>query len=61
MKNALEIRDAQIEDRPFDEYPSLERFFPFLARFSTRYAAMKMTSNSFTGSCGWKPKGPSVT
>jgi signal transduction histidine kinase len=31
MKNALEIRDAQIEDRPFDEYPSLERFFPFLA------------------------------
>ena len=31
MKNALEIRDSQIEDRPFDEYPSLERFFPFLA------------------------------
>jgi signal transduction histidine kinase len=31
MKNALEIRDAQIEDRPFDQYPSLERFFPFLA------------------------------
>lgn len=31
MKNALEIRDAQIADRPMDEYPSLERFFPFLA------------------------------
>jgi signal transduction histidine kinase len=31
MKNALEIRDAQIEDRPFDQYPSVERFFPFLA------------------------------
>ncbi len=31
MKNALEIRDAQIKDRPFDGYPSLERFFPFLA------------------------------
>ena len=31
MKNALEIRDAQIEDRRFDRYPSLERFFPFLA------------------------------
>ena len=31
IKNALEIRDAQIEDRRFDQYPSLERFFPFLA------------------------------
>lgn len=31
VKNALEIRDAQIEDRQFDRYPSLERFFPFLA------------------------------
>ncbi len=31
MKNALEIRDAQIADRPIGAYPSLERFFPFLA------------------------------
>jgi signal transduction histidine kinase len=31
MTNALKIRDAQIADRPIDEYPSLERFFPFLA------------------------------
>jgi len=31
VKNALEIRDAQIEDRRLDRYPSLERFFPFLA------------------------------
>ena len=31
VKNALEIRDAQIEDRQFNKYPSLERFFPFLA------------------------------
>ena len=31
VKNALEIRDAQIEDGRFDRYPSLERFFPFLA------------------------------
>jgi signal transduction histidine kinase len=31
IKNALEIRDAQIEDRRFDRHPSLERFFPFLA------------------------------
>ena len=31
VKNALDIRDAQIEDRRFDRYPSLERFFPFLA------------------------------
>jgi signal transduction histidine kinase len=31
MRNALEIRDAQIEDRRFDRYPSLEKFFPFLA------------------------------
>jgi signal transduction histidine kinase len=31
INNALEMRDAQIEDRRFDRYPSLERFFPFLA------------------------------
>ncbi len=31
IKNALEIRDAQIEDRQFERYPTLERFFPFLA------------------------------
>ncbi len=31
IKNALEIRDAQIEDRQFLRYPGLERFFPFLA------------------------------
>lgn len=31
VKNALEIRDAQIEDREFGQYPSLESFFPFLA------------------------------
>lgn len=31
MKNALEIRDAQIEDGRSDRYPSLEKFFPFLA------------------------------
>src|SRR4030043_2257249 len=31
INNALEIRDAQIEDRRFARYPSLERFFPFLA------------------------------
>jgi len=31
IKNALEIRDAQIEDRRLDRHPSLERFFPFLA------------------------------
>ncbi len=31
VENALEMRDAQIEDRRYDEYPSLERFFPFLA------------------------------
>jgi len=31
INNALEIRDANIEDRRFDRYPSLERFFPFLA------------------------------
>jgi len=31
MKNALEIRDAQMEDGRFDRYPSLEKFFPFLA------------------------------
>jgi len=29
--NALEIRDSQIEDGRFDRYPSLEKFFPFLA------------------------------
>jgi signal transduction histidine kinase len=31
IKNALEIRDAQIDDRRLDRHPSLERFFPFLA------------------------------
>jgi signal transduction histidine kinase len=31
IKNALEIRDVQIEDREFERYPSLESFFPFLA------------------------------
>ncbi len=31
MKNALEIRDAQLEDQQLEPYPSLERFFPFLA------------------------------
>ena len=31
IRNALEIRAAQIEDRGFDRFPSLERFFPFLA------------------------------
>jgi signal transduction histidine kinase len=31
IKNALKIRDAQIEDRHFERYPTLERFFPFLA------------------------------
>jgi signal transduction histidine kinase len=31
VKNALEIRDAQIEGRHYERYPSLERFFPFLA------------------------------
>jgi two-component system sensor histidine kinase/response regulator len=31
IKNSLEIRDAQIEDRRFKQYPSFERFFPFLA------------------------------
>jgi signal transduction histidine kinase len=31
VKNALEIRDLQIEDRRFNRYPSLERCFPFLA------------------------------
>ena len=31
IKNALEIRDAQIEERQFERYPTLERFFPFLA------------------------------
>jgi signal transduction histidine kinase len=31
VENALEMRDAQIEDRRFDRYPSLEKFFPFLA------------------------------
>jgi signal transduction histidine kinase len=31
ISNALEIRDAQIEDGRFDRYPSLEKFFPFLA------------------------------
>jgi signal transduction histidine kinase len=31
VKNALEIRDAQVEDKRFERYPSLDRFFPFLA------------------------------
>jgi signal transduction histidine kinase len=31
VRNALRIRDAQIEDRQSERYPSLERFFPFLA------------------------------
>lgn len=31
IKNALEMRDAQIEDRRLDRHPSLETFFPFLA------------------------------
>ena len=31
ISNALEIRDAQIEDGRFDRYPSLEKFFQFLA------------------------------
>jgi two-component system NtrC family sensor kinase len=31
VKNALKIREAQIEDRQFERYPSLETFFPFLA------------------------------
>ena len=31
IRNALEMRDAQVEDRRLDRYPSLEKFFPFLA------------------------------
>jgi len=31
IDNALEIRDAQIEDGRLGRYPSLEKFFPFLA------------------------------
>lgn len=31
IKNAFEIRDAQMEDRQFEQPPTLERFFPFLA------------------------------
>jgi len=31
IKNALEIRDAQTEGRHHEKYPSLDRFFPFLA------------------------------
>jgi signal transduction histidine kinase len=31
VKNALEIRDAQTEGRHHEKYPSLDRFFPFLA------------------------------
>jgi signal transduction histidine kinase len=31
IKNALEIREVQIEDKRLDRHPSLERFFPFLA------------------------------
>ena len=31
IKNALQIRDAQIEERRTEKYSSLEKFFPFLA------------------------------
>ena len=31
IKNTLSIRDAQIEEKKGKQYPSLERFFPFLA------------------------------
>jgi signal transduction histidine kinase len=31
VKNALKIRDAQVEDRQLKGYSSLEKFFPFLA------------------------------
>jgi two-component system response regulator AtoC len=31
IKNTLIIRDAQIEEKRSKKYPSLERFFPFLA------------------------------
>jgi signal transduction histidine kinase len=31
VENALKIRDAQIEDKQFERYSSLEKFFPFLA------------------------------
>jgi signal transduction histidine kinase len=31
VKNALKIRDAQTEGRQYEKYPSLDRFFPFLA------------------------------
>lgn len=31
IKNALEIRDAQQEDKQLELFPSLERFFPFFA------------------------------
>ena len=31
VENALKIRDAQIEDKKFKRYSSLEKFFPFLA------------------------------
>ena len=31
MKNALEIRDAQLEDKQLEPFLSLEKFFPFLA------------------------------
>jgi signal transduction histidine kinase len=31
IKNTLEIRDAQIEEKRSKKYPSLEKFFPFLA------------------------------
>ncbi|NWG02976.1 MAG: response regulator [Syntrophaceae bacterium] len=31
VKNAFEMRDAQIEDRQFEQHPTLEKFFPFLA------------------------------
>jgi len=31
VKSALEINDAKMEDQELNQYPSLERFFPFLA------------------------------
>lgn len=31
VKNALEMNDAKMEDQEINRYPSLERFFPFLA------------------------------
>jgi signal transduction histidine kinase len=31
IKNALKMRDAQAEDNEYEQYPHLEKFFPFLA------------------------------